>query len=419
MNSLQRLQVAQSETREAINKMLAIPIKDRTEDHKGELETLTTKMQDSEVELRAALVAEETEEVVEVETEETPETRERLELRSKSRIGRYLAAAMNQRPVDGAEHEFSASLGLPIGQIPISLLSKGEPERREKQSEARAITPGVDAGRTPASVAGFVFSESVSSGLGVSFEDVPAGVRSYPVIETAPPSGSLAKGATALATASSITLATRSPHRIAGSFTVRLEDLSSYEELEDSLRESLLGSMTNSLDEAIINDNGSSGKLTGLFKVATDVSRESTEITFATGVQLFADLVDGQYASDFSDLSAIVGPGTFSKLSGLFGPLAAAPHDSLWGYIKTRLRYVVVSNRIPAVVSKGQKALVVRNRTMSPIRVAVWSGVSILVDAFSGSSEGTRKLVATMLVSSPHVPFTTDQVVELHPRVEA
>ena len=56
MTSRQKLEIEQSEKRQRINALLGQS--ELSDDERGELETLTKRMQEMEVELRAAIVAE-------------------------------------------------------------------------------------------------------------------------------------------------------------------------------------------------------------------------------------------------------------------------------------------------------------------------------------------------------------------------
>ena len=64
------------------------------------------------------------------------ENRERMELRGRCRVGRYMSAALDGLPVQGAEAELSAAAGCP-GSVPLELFEV----RREAATENRAVTP--------------------------------------------------------------------------------------------------------------------------------------------------------------------------------------------------------------------------------------------------------------------------------------
>ena len=119
MTPKQRLQLEQSEKRQRLNELLAADNLD--DEQRGELDALTKRMQQLEVELRAAIVAE-----PDPVTSPSPATedRDRLELRSKASVGRYLLAAMRGRSVSGAERELLDEAKLDDGMIPLELWTR-------------------------------------------------------------------------------------------------------------------------------------------------------------------------------------------------------------------------------------------------------------------------------------------------------
>ena len=275
MTILQKLQLRQSEIRESINTLLGND--SRTEEQNGELVKLTAEGQKIEPEIRAAIVAEPDPETTITKTGE-PEQRERLELRSKTGIADFLRAAAGGTSVSGAAAEYAASLGVPTtGHLPMALFGRTTPT-----TETRAVTPGpaVDGPLQP--TIPYVFERSAAASLGISMPSVPSGQVQIPKITTAPPSDTLAKDASAPATAAAVSLVNQSPVRIAGSFEVRVEDLAVMPSLESALSESLQGSMSNEFDEQVF--NGAAGELNGLFTQATDVSAASAIETYTTGI---------------------------------------------------------------------------------------------------------------------------------------
>ena len=209
-----------------------------------------------------------------------------------------------------------------------------------------------------------------------------------------------------------ITLDSRTPKRISGQFSVRAEDLAVYPELEQVLMESIRGSLSNELDNEVF--NGVASGLNGLFLQATDVSKASTLETYASGIGRFAALVDGKFAYSLADLRAVVGSTTYATYMGLISdgvPLA--------DYLESKLGSFRVSNRMPALLDKGQRGIVTLNGGPSPIRIYVWNALEIIRDPYSGAGTGTVTITATALLSEVYVPHTTDQVKEIHPKLVA
>ena len=406
MTAAQTIQIRLSECRQRLNTLLQTET--RSTEEQSELETLTAEVSKREPELRAALAAE-------VPTNEvlTPtvdaEQSERTELRGKAKVGAFVSAALNSQAVTGAEAEYAASVGCgTLNMIPISIFDRD-------RLEVRAVTPGVDAQNTANPTAPYVFERSIAASvLGIQFPTVPAGVANYPVISTAPPSGAVAKDTAALATAAAVRLDTRSPKRVAGQFQIRVEDLATMPSLENDLRTSLMMSASNAIDEQVIAGNGTAPNLTGLFKLAADVAIAGAKETFATGVERFAGIVDGQYANSLSDLRAIIGSDTYGLYSSLF---AGNGSMSLADYLMQSLGGFAVSNRVPATASSGQKGLAILTGGEGPMRVPVWSNMELIVDPYTNAGKGQRIITVTTLVSDPHLPYGVSTVKEVHAKI--
>ena len=402
MTALQKLQLKQSEIREAINGLLGNDA--RTEDETAALEKLTGEGQGLEVELRAAIVAEPDPETAITDTSD-PEQRERLAIRGKTGLADFLSAAVGGREVSGAAKEYAASIGCaPLNRLPLEMFN-GKPE-------TRAITPGPAVDGPVEPTIPYVFAQSAAASLGIQMPTHGPGSVQVPRVTTAPPADTLAKDAAAPSTAAVIALDSQSPKRISGQFEVRAEDLAVYPALEAVLGESIRGALSNELDEEVF--NGAAAGLNGLFVQATNVAVAGAVETYATGVGRFAGLVDGEHAYSLGDVRCVVGPSTYAFFMGLISggvPLA--------DYLESKLGSFRVSNRMPAIVSKGQKGIVTLNAGPSPIRVYVWSALEIVRDPYSGAGAGKVTLTATALVSEVYIPHTTSQAKEINPKLVA
>ena len=405
MTILQKLQLRQSELREAINSLLGNDAK--TEAEQLELEKLTGEAQGLEVELRAAIVAEPDPETTYTNT---PETRERFELRAKTGIGDFLRAAAGGAAVSGAAAEYASSLGVPTtGHLPMALFG-----RSTLPPEARAITPAPAVKGALQPLVPFVFERSAAASLGISMPSVPSGQVQIPKITTAPPTDTLAKDASAPATAAAVTLVNQAPVRIAGSFEVRVEDLAVMPSMESALSESLQGSLSNELDEQVF--NGAAGELNGLFTQATDVSAASAIETYTTGIQRFAALVDGRHAYTLGDLRAVIGSKTFALYAGLFAN-SNKGDMSLFDYLSQMLGSIRVSDRVPGVSSSAQRGIVVLSASAELPKIHVWSSLQVVRDPYSGAGAGKVTITATALVSPLYVPHGTSQIIEVRPKL--
>ena len=130
MKPADRLRIQQSETRERINALLA---EDATDESRAEMRELTTRAQNIEVELRAAIVAEPDAEVRTVPMDS--EHRERLQLRQAASLTNYLTAALQGRMPSGAELELRQAAGVSDTGIPVELFDL------EVRADAPSVPP--------------------------------------------------------------------------------------------------------------------------------------------------------------------------------------------------------------------------------------------------------------------------------------
>ena len=395
-----------SEIRDRLVELEAIET--RSTEQESEQKALMAERTTKEAEFRGALQAEEEDRLHPGDFDVLPETRARREIRSKTGLADYLAAAAGGREVSGAAAEYSAACGVSaMSRMPMVIFPDGQPE-------TRAITPGPAVKGALQPIVPYLFERSAAASLGIMMPSVPSGQVQIPKVGTAPPSDTLAKDGTAPATAAAVTLVNQSPVRIAGSFEVRVEDLAVMPTLEAALSEAMQGSLSNELDESTF--NSAAGELNGLFTQATDVAAASSAETFSTGIARFAALVDGRHAYDLSDLRACIGSATFALYAGLFAN-ANKGDVSLFDYLSNALGSIRVSDRVPAVASTAQKGIVVLSASSTPPKIHVWDSLDIIRDPYSGAGVGKVTLVATALVSPLYVPHGTSQAIEVHPKL--
>ena len=161
----------------------------------------TTEQQGRMTELRSTAAGLETRIAAATETEQralqnAPEhavdgaERERRELRSRSRLGRWFEAAISGRNVSGAEAETAVAYGCPDA-IPLEMF-----ERRAAsgQTETRAVTPApstTDENLAP--IVPALFDRSAAAYLGIEMPTVATGDAGYPVLSTSVTGGVVAQ----------------------------------------------------------------------------------------------------------------------------------------------------------------------------------------------------------------------------------
>ena len=384
-------------------------IEELTPEIREESTTLQGELADVEVREASALASEpDPDETV---TTGDAEHRERIAIRARTGLGEFLAAAVGGGAVTGAAAEYAAACNVPgVGHIPMALFR----DRLPGAAEERAITtgPAVDGPVQP--VVPFVFERSAAASLGILMPSVPAGQVQIPRITASPPAGALAKDAGAPSTAATVTLDSRTPKRVAGSFELRVEDLAVWPQLEDALAEAMQGKVSGELDEQVF--NGAAGELNGLFTQAANVSAASSVETYTTGIARFAALVDGKHAYSLRDVRACIGSDAFSHYAGVFAN-SNKGDMSLFDYLEMKLGSIRVSDRVPNKASNAQKGIALLTAGPTPPRMFVWDAMQIVRDPFSGAGSGKVTLTATALVSELYVPHGVAQVKEVHPKL--
>ena len=237
--------------------------------------------------------------------------RERLELRSKARVGAYLLARLEQRAVQGAEAELAAAAGISAGGIPLELWDRPRPA-----PETRAVTdaPGT-VGINLAATRPQIFAKSVCPRLGIAMPRVESGTYASATIATALTAGALAKNADAPATAATFNVSTSTPKRISARMEIAIEDVAAVgtENFESALRENLALALTAELDDQCLNGDGNAPNLSGIFQSLTAAAAPgATVAVFDDFVAGFASGIDGLWASKMKEVSLVVGAETYA-----------------------------------------------------------------------------------------------------------
>lgn len=406
MTPSQRLRLEQSEKRQKINELLAQD--ELNDEQRGELETLTKRMQDLEVETRAAIVVEEAEEKRALENEPDAEMRERIELRSKASLTGYLKAAMAGRAHTGAEAELQSAAGIDEG-IPLELWDV--PERRmETRADVATSAPstvGVNLDRIrPA-----VFANSIAPTLGIEMPRVESGSYASATINASLTAGSQAAGGEAMATAASFAVSSVTPKRISARLGIRIEDVAAVGQanFESILRENLSLVLSDELDDQAINGAGgnSGADLEGILHALTDPQDPTPVVDFDAFVASFAGGVDGLWANTLKDVSIVCGPATYQKSAQTFRDATGQDLGDVAfsDYAMEKYGGWRTNKRMPDEASDIQQGILYRmGRSMqggnAGMRTAVcphWNQISI-DDIYSGSAKGERYFTLHVLL---------------------
>ena len=394
MTNAQKLALRLSEIRQKLNELSG---KDElTEAETEEMRRLSAEYPKTEERHRASLISESVEEAEAMDREDGDgEDRERSELRSRSRLAKYVSAALDGLPVQGAEAELSAAAGCP-GAVPLELF-----ETRQEATEHRAVTPApatTDEGL--AAIVPAIFDRSAASWLGIEMPTVPVGDAGYPVLSTSLTGGVVAKSAEADESAGAFTVTMAQPRRISGAFKFTVEDAARLSGMEEALRSNIGSVLSDELDKQALNGSGTGdGTLNGLLNILTDPSAPAAGAeTFARYVSAAASHVDGLFSVDLGGVRQLVGVQTYGAMAAAFRANEDATTAEAW--LMQRTGGVRTSRRIAAPASNIQQAIVRRSNPMGD-RVAVmpvWEGLQMIRDPYTGARKGEVALTALMLV---------------------
>ncbi len=403
MTLTQRLTIRTSEQRSRLAELAGLD--ELTDEQRAELGTLGTEHQDTEAQLRAAIASAPDADPAIVPTVD-PEVRERLELRGRASLGRYLAAMLTGQSVTGPEAEYQAACKVP--GIPIDLFEQDRPETRDVASGV----PATGAGATLAPIQPFVFAQSIAPILGIEMPSVGSGSYSEMTISTALTAAAKTKATAQESTAAVMTPATATPRSIRGRLTLNLEDIAAIGQanFESALRQNAQAVVSDALDTQVITGNGTAPNLDGLIHQLTDPSNPGTTANFDAFVAAFADAIDGLWAPTMMDLGMVVNVDAYKLAAKSYRDRVIDSGNrggvSLGGktaadYLRAYTGGFWTNKRMPATDSTIARGIVHRKGRMG-LRTAclpTWGSIAV-DDIYSDAQSGQRHFTLNILVGS-------------------
>ena len=402
MTNAQRIRVRLSEVRQRLNEISGLEGDDFTDEVRSEAKALQKEYADLEVRERSAILSE-------GEGETTPTTpdselRERIELRSKASLGRFLLAAMKGRIVQGAEAELMDAAGIDDG-IPMEMWDTAQPEQRAVTGTPSTVGVNLDSIR-PA-----VFAPSILPHLGVEMPRVPSGTYATATIKTSTAADAVAKSADAPATAATFEVSTTTVKRVSAMLELTLEDIAAVgaANFESALRENLSLALADELDDQGLNGAGADNDLSGLFKALTDPAAPAAGVAdFDDFVSAFAGGIDGLWASRMNEVAIVAGPETYRLSAKSFRDRVidtgqrggvSLGDTSFADYAMAKFGGWWTNKRMPDKAAHIQQAILHR-KGRTGIRTAVcphWGRIGI-DDIYSGAAKAQRRFVFHVLL---------------------
>ena len=394
MTIRQKLEIEQSEKRQRINALLGQS--GLSDDERGELETLTKRMQEIEVEMRAAIVAEgDAEKRAREQYGDDAESRERRELRAKVRVGNYITSAQEQRGLEGPEAEYNAACGVRSGRFPLHLLAPEPEVRAETDASAKANQQTwIDR----------VFDQSMAAGLGITMQSVAAGVATFPVTTSGATGGQRARMEAKAADTQVISTIELKPKRNTAHLVFSLEDSYRLPGLEDSLRRDMRKAVMEAVDKAIFTSDatadGTDADITGLQThagVDETTLTQTNKVKHAETFKSFVDLIDGKFATGFSDLNIVSSVGANALWEGTTLAVAsetASIFKTLASFLRENGISWMTRGGIDTATTNGKfGAFVGLARGIENAGVAaMWDEAMLIRDEFSGANKGEVNL---------------------------
>ena len=352
---------------------------------------LEGKVKVAETQFRAAKLSEDSETRAAELDGESAEERELRSLRGKVGLTRYIAAASEKRNVDGPELEFNQMLGVGAHRFPLELLVP---------VEERAKT-GVDTVATPSRWVDRLFSVAAASRVGVTFESVAPGAKSYPITKTGATGAQRGRTEEAAIAGWTVGVTELKPTRNAVHAVFSREDDLRNPGLQDALTRDLRSALMDAVDLAVFEgDSGANedtADITGLQTAADVVEEELMQAEKVKGADVlgaFAAMIDGKHATSGSDLRTVLSVGAQRLWMSTLANTGNAADTTISEFL-TRAG-IVFSARggIDTETTNGKfGAFVGRGRGIEGAGIAaVWSDAMILVDPYSSSRAGSIEL---------------------------
>ena len=376
----QKLQLAMSEKRRAINEMSG------SEEYKvEELDVLNKEYMDLEVQYSSALISESDEQAQTPTDDLDAEGKEVRGLEQRINMANYMSAVVEESALVGAEAEYEAATELSGVGIQVPWAALLSPKERAEMYAVTAAPSTADVNANE--VLGRVFGDGAGAYLGVRMPGVPVGASNYPVLSAGVAPANAADSGAANQTAATLTANVLDPIRLTAEYLIRLVDVYKFRQMEEALRNDLAGAMREAMDAQIVAGNGTAPNVSGFVTELTDPDNPTAVAAFADYASARAQQVDGKYAQSEDDVRILVGAATYAHAAGIY--------QSGSGVSAISRMNPRVSPHIPAASSDIQKAIA--SRSMGRAVAPMWPSIALIRDVSSGASKGEIRITAIAL----------------------
>ena len=176
MTAKQRLQLEQLAAKKKLNELLGVDPGDLTDAQRAEMDTLTKRLEQSDTELRAAILAEGDDEQRALAADGGDgESAERRRLLDGVTIADYLSPASTGRGLEGRAAELNAALEVPLAELGAAWLLPWH----VLETRAFTETSANDGSNIQRPILQRIFGPGIMDSLGVRMDTVPADRSSW------------------------------------------------------------------------------------------------------------------------------------------------------------------------------------------------------------------------------------------------
>ena len=362
-----------------------------TDELQKENEGLLTELKTLGVRKRTALSVESAAAEAAEAASESGEGREYRELRSKVGLNRYIEAATEKRAVSGAEAEFNQMFGVGLHRFPLEILAPVETRAKTGVDTAVGVNRWLDR----------LFSVSAAKRVGVTFESVPPGTKSYPVTKTGAAGAQRGRTEDAAIATWTVGVSELKPTRNSVHAVFSREDDLRNPGLQAALTRDLRMAVSDAVDLSVFEGDSNAGEdgadITGL-DTAADVEEETlTQLLKLKGTNVlsaFAAMIDGKHATSGSDLRVVLSVGAKRLWMSTLANSGGSVDTTIEEFLKRAGIETSSRGGIDTATTAGKfGAFVGRSRGIEGAGVAAyWSDGMLIVDPYSSARSSEIRL---------------------------
>ena len=402
-----------SEIRVAVNKI------DPAADDAAEKRTkLLGELETTESEYQTAMVEEDEAESRSRDTGGlSPEEREARDLTAKAEIREWFAAAAQGKAPEGRAAEVNAAHKAPLmGRqggpvVPWAVLRS---EIVDGEARAFSTTGGYDGPIRQRPILQELFGPGIADTLGLRFDDAGVGSAEYPLLtgNVAPTQLKEATAASAAA-ATSFTVATLKPKRMAAELEFTHEQAASVIGVEMAYRKNVIDNLRSQMQKLLLTGvaptNANPQHVEGFLTKLTGTDLSSAEAVYADYGAIHAQAVNGIHAMTETEVSSIIGISTYRHAASVY---QTGSGESATEALKRRSRACLASVYVPDVASMKQSAVLHAGGSNGGMMRgdsvgAMWGGgIEVIRDQFTKASQGI--VLTAILLWDAHTVLRAD-----------